>query len=102
MDFRENAISLVADNLKWQMFRKPNLEKWFVVKRSLPRSGAYGLEMFCLFADWKDGKVLIEILFVSDFTIFVNFSRLFQIFLDFVILKSFFQILLKTLKMISK
>ena len=101
-DFRENAISLVADNLRWQMFRKPNLEKWFVVKRSLPRSGAYGLEMFCLFADWKDGELLIEILFISDFTIFVNFFRLFQIFLDFVILKSFFQILFKTLKRISK
>ena len=84
--------------LKVLMFRKLNLEKWFLVKRSLPRSGAYGLEMFCLFADWKDG----ENLFISDFTIFVNFFQLFQIFLDFVILKSFFQILLKTLKMIGK
>ena len=55
------------------MFRKLNLEKWFVVKRSLPRSGAYGLEMFCLFADWKDGELLIEILFISDFTIFCEF-----------------------------
>ena len=88
--------------LKVLMFRKLNLEKWFVVKRRLPRSGAYGFEMFCLFADWKDGELLIEILFISDFTIFVNFFRLFQIFLDFVILKSFFQILLRTLKMISK
>ena len=73
MDFRENTISLVADNLRWQMLRNTNLEKWFVVKRSLPRSGAYGLEMFCLFADWKDGELLIEILFISNFTIFVNF-----------------------------
>ena len=73
-----------------------------MVKRSLPRSGAYGLEMFCLFADWNYCDKLIEILFIPDFTIFVNFFRLFQIFLDFVILKSFFQILLKTLKMIGK
>ena len=65
--------------LKVFMFRKLNLEKWFVVKMSLPRSGAYGLEMFCLFADWKDGELLIEILFISDFTIFFpviqNISR---------------------------
>ena len=77
------------------MFRKLNLEKWFVVKRSLPRSGAYGLEMFCLFADWKDGELLIEILFISDFTIFVNFFWLFQIFLVFLILKSFFSDFIK-------
>ena len=77
MNFHENAISLVADNLRWQMFRKPNLEKCFVVKRSLPRSGAYGLEMFCLFADWKDGELLIEILFISDFTILVIYFWLY-------------------------
>ena len=59
--------------LKVLMFRKLNLEKWFAVKSSLPRSGAFGLEMFCLFADWKDGELLIEILFISDFTIFCEF-----------------------------
>ena len=36
---------------------KLEIEKWFVGKRSLPRSGAYGLEMFCLFADWKDAEL---------------------------------------------
>ena len=77
--------------LKVLMFRKLNLEKWFVVKRSLLRSGAYGLEMFCLFADWNYCDKLIEILFIPDFTIFVNFFRLFQIFLYFVILKSYFR-----------
>ena len=37
---------------------------------------------FCLFADWKDGGSLIEILLISDFKILLNFFWLFQIFIN--------------------
>ena len=37
--------------LKVLMYSNLILGKWFVIKRSLPRSGAYDLERFCLFAD---------------------------------------------------
>ena len=37
--------------LKVLMYSNLILGKWFVIKRSLPRSGAYDLQRFCLFAD---------------------------------------------------